>query len=124
MIFPIAPSITLLLELADFVKVDLLDDGERPLGGLVSVLRRFRARLVAEKVETAEQFRGASSSVSTISRDIISAVRRRLPTAYRRPTSWSCSICWRAWPIRHSRSASWSRRCPRTCRCRTSCCAT
>jgi EAL and modified HD-GYP domain-containing signal transduction protein len=55
--FSYRPEYHPLLELADFVKVDLLDDGERPLGGLVSVLRRFRARLVAEKVETAEQFR-------------------------------------------------------------------
>lgn len=50
------PGYRPLLALADFVKVDLLDHGATPLDALVSELRRFPARLVAEKVETAIQF--------------------------------------------------------------------
>lgn len=54
--FAYRPAYRPLLELADFVKVDLLDHDAVALGGLVPVLRQFPARLVAEKVESAAQF--------------------------------------------------------------------
>lgn len=54
--FAYRPAYRPLLELADFVKVDLLEHDAVALGGLVPVLRQFPARLVAEKVESEAQF--------------------------------------------------------------------
>lgn len=51
------PAARPLLELADYIKVDLLAPGGLSLAEQVVRLREYPARLLAEKVETAEQYR-------------------------------------------------------------------
>jgi c-di-GMP phosphodiesterase len=46
-----------LLALADFVKLDVLAHSPAELAGLAGVIRKYPVQLIAEKVETPEQFR-------------------------------------------------------------------
>lgn len=47
-------SLVPLLELADFVKVDVIDNDEQQLRQLLQVLERYPVKVIAEKVETQE----------------------------------------------------------------------
>ena len=51
------PTIDLLLPLVEYVKLDVLDHSPQELAAVVSKLKRHPVKLVAEKVETPEQFR-------------------------------------------------------------------
>src|SRR3546814_3489315 len=50
------PEIDALLELADIIKIEIPNRPDGELNEQVTRLRRFRARLVAEKVETHDAF--------------------------------------------------------------------
>lgn len=54
--FSYHPDLTPLLELADIVKLDVLDLGQDQLGEHVNILRNYPVKLLAEKVETPEMF--------------------------------------------------------------------
>ncbi len=54
--FSYHPDLTPLLELADIVKLDVLDLGLDQLGEHVRILRNYPVKLLAEKVETPEMF--------------------------------------------------------------------
>lgn len=50
------PGIERLLNLASIVKIDVLEHGEQAIIDMIDQLRPYKLRLVAEKVETQEQF--------------------------------------------------------------------
>lgn len=54
--FVFDPSLRALVELADVIKLDVRALSEEELGRQVRMLRRFRVELVAEKVETRDEF--------------------------------------------------------------------
>ncbi len=54
--FVYKPELSPLLERADFVKLDVLQHDEQALRELITRLRRYDVKLIAEKVETPEQF--------------------------------------------------------------------
>ena len=77
-----------LVELADIIKIDVLASGRRTVAEQVKLLRQYDVQLLAEKVETQEDFTIIKPLDSSISKVIFSAAQMLSRGSGVPPTVW------------------------------------
>jgi EAL and modified HD-GYP domain-containing signal transduction protein len=105
---PTADSIRL-LQFADLVKVDFLSTDAECQAAIAADMRRRGIKLVAEKVETRQQFQYALGLAITTFRDIFSANRKLSPYATSPATSSPIFTCCASLAATFMRWTNWSK---------------